>query len=235
MVRRGKLSRSTVREIRDTRVITIGMNECFSVNVQSDDHEQVVTVFPDELPLESSLFIDVLVSLYAPLPSWREVAVEYQRQGQELQFRSVLKEIICELDKKAEAWDHFHSAEDFKESAVDIYNTQAADYVNNLKKSEDLVQATVGIVKKADLINNFHPITWMLKGFFEIRQGKDNTRRAEDHFTNILGVAYSKRLPQYTYIGHLGLGITSYSKQNYSKALDHFSKAISEMSPCLSS
>ena len=43
--------------------------------------------------IATGITIDVLVSLYV-LPSWREVAVEYQRQGQELQFRSVLKEIF---------------------------------------------------------------------------------------------------------------------------------------------
>ena len=226
-----KVSRVDWKSDRDD--LTIKMNELpCSINAQSLDRQQSVVIFPDELPLESSEMLQALKDLDASLPSWRSVAVEYRRQGKDAEFHSVLETIMGELEGDTERWREVDGDDAFNEAAVDIYISRAAEYTSVSSTTD--AQKIVDLVRKAEKLDQLQPYTWILKGFFEIRQGKDGTKRAraEDHFKNILIAAERKNNSEFKYIGHMGFGITSYIKQNFAKALDHFSQAIMAYPNC---
>ena len=67
----------------------------------SDEHGKcLIVIYPDEFPLDGSLLSDSLASLYAPLATWRQIAVEYFRLDMVTEFRSFLSEIVSKIDKK---------------------------------------------------------------------------------------------------------------------------------------
>ena len=78
-----------------------------------------IRVFPDELPVTAAELTDDLISLFAPLSSWRDTAVtiftlvliilgfnfqsiqvEYFRQGMHDEFRSVLLTVVNLIDSQ---------------------------------------------------------------------------------------------------------------------------------------
>jgi tetratricopeptide (TPR) repeat protein len=102
---------------------------------------------------------------------------------------------------------------------IEIFNALAADSLEKISCHKDHVKATIEFVKKAENIHALTPYTWIIKGFYELRQG--DIRRAEDHFKNV-----SRQSPQYSFAAHVGLGITSFFRQKYAQALENFTKAI---------
>lgn len=102
---------------------------------------------------------------------------------------------------------------------IEIFNALAADSLEKISCHKNHVKATVEFVKKAENIHALTPYTWIIKGFYELRQG--DIRRAEDHFKNV-----SRQLQQYSFAAHVGLGITSFFRQRYAQALENFTKAI---------
>ena len=65
-----------------------------------DSEDSYVCIFPDELPTEHNDLIDVLRSALAPLKAWRQCAVEYHRQGYDIEFESILNDIVVNLENK---------------------------------------------------------------------------------------------------------------------------------------
>ena len=57
-------------------------------------------IFPDEVPTDHNDLIDVLRSVLAPLKAWRQCAVEYHRQGYDIEFESILNDIVVNLENK---------------------------------------------------------------------------------------------------------------------------------------
>ena len=71
------------------------MNESARGIIFHEDHNAVV-VFPDEMPRPSELIQAFNIN---SLETWRQVAVEYRRQGQEEAFHEVLDTLIHEIEK----------------------------------------------------------------------------------------------------------------------------------------
>jgi len=109
---------------------------------------------------------------------------------------------------------------------IEIFNALAADSLDKISRSKEHVKATVEFVKKAENINSFTAYTWIIKGFYEFRQG--DIRRAEDHFKN----AARQHDQQCTFAAHVGLGITSFFRQKYALALENFTRAITHHPGC---
>eukprot|EP01035_Chromulina_nebulosa_P006794 gene6794-9178_t len=106
--------------IRDAHQDTAASNEI------QESEDSYVCIFPDELPTEHNDLIDVLRSALAPLKAWRQCAVEYHRQGYDIEFESILNDIVVNLENK-EIESMYRGRDDFSEGITEIFIALAAN------------------------------------------------------------------------------------------------------------
>merc|ERR1712127_67730 len=106
---------------------------------------------------------------------------------------------------------------------------------SSTKSLEDnqYVTKIVSFLRKADEHMRINEYTWLIKGFFELRQG--DLKRAEENFKAVYDRATkgnNSQKKRFLFGSLVGLGAVSYGLQKYSIALDHFSKAIQNHPSC---
>jgi tetratricopeptide (TPR) repeat protein len=126
---------------------------------------------------------------------------------------------------------------DYSEGMAEIFNALAATELGDLARHkdnsttsknllEDCKSKVVECIRRAEHYSNVHEYTNLIKGFFEIRQGE--VKKAEDLFRAVQDIAIKKgpQKKKYLFAALVGLGIVAYSREKYSFALEHFSKAL---------
>lgn len=108
--------------------------------------------------------------------------MEYYKQGSIIGFDAVLQDIVNEL-KNPEVMAAYKSREDYAEGINEIYILLAAKEIINLAKTKVLAvpqEQVTGIVKRcmdnlklAEAEKLLNEYTWVLKGFYELLQGKN--------------------------------------------------------------
>lgn len=183
------------------------------------------------------------------MKAWRACAIEYHRLGFDDKFIVLLQEFLKSYDEYKEVRDIYKRQSDAPEHMSAIYNTLAAKSLEELhdmrekiigaptvqeqKEIEKIAKHILDNFRDADEHQRINEYNWILKGFFEIRQG--NVKRAEEHFK----IVYDRtnKLPsskKYAFAALVGLGIIFYSKGNYQTAFEQFSKAMQSHPACSS-
>ncbi len=77
--------------------------------------------------------------------------------------------------------DNYKSREDFVEHMVEIYNLQAAKYLESFAKAADKSEKDaasenmITAVRHAEEVVKVHEYSWLIKGFYELKQGNSST------------------------------------------------------------
>lgn len=101
------------------------------------------------------------------------------------------------------------------------------------QEEEESLKKIIDNLKKADEHSRMYEYTWLIRGFYEMRQG--DLKRAEDNFKYVhdratKGTTNQKKKFQFGAL--IGLGVVAYARQKFGPALEHFSKAIQAHPGC---
>jgi len=208
-----------------------------------------VTIFFDELPVSAQQnaedLVDLLKSELAPLDVWRRCAVEYHRRGFKKEFEDIMATIVTSItDKHVEMI--YRARDDFSEGMAQIYDCLAANQLAQYSRIKDrpheeieekiYSEKIVEFLRRAeDHVKlgeyNFNEYTWLIKGFYELRQG--DKKRAEHQFSLLLDkAAKNKKKGKFLFGAYIGCGVIAYAKKKYPAALEYFHKAIVENPGC---
>ena len=101
------------------------------------------------------------------------------------------------------------------------------------QEEEDSKKKIIDNLKKADEHSRMYEYTWLIRGFYEMRQG--DLKRAEDNFKYVHDRATkgsTNQKKKFQFGSLIGLGVVAYARQKYGPALEHFSKAIQAHPGC---
>jgi len=201
----------------------------------------VIEFFPDELPSDFNDLKDVLRAEFAPLVAWRQSAVEYYKQNFYSEFEWLLKEIIQEFGTPS-VEEFYRGKQNYKEDRVALYNTYAAYALVKFWKSAEEEEATgdrattskyaqqvVSFIQLADHVDPGFEFSWLLRGFYDLRQSQGEFSSAKNTFNSVLSSAKTKSsaiAAKFTYGALMGLGVIAYNERKYDVALEHFNQCI---------
>ena len=206
-----------------------------------------VHMFVDELPVGGGDetyddLLDLLMGELAPLNVWRACAVEYHKQGFDTEFDSLLNELFTAMQQNPNILSNYRKRPDFDESMAEIHHALAAKSLsrigtgNNKRAEEAFIAGVLDNVNKAEQNLRFTDYSWLIKGFFEMRNG--DLKRAEDHF-KLLHDRANKAHPitakKHIFGALVGLSIVNYENKRYTAARDFMIKAIQSHPGCSAS
>jgi len=203
---------------------TKNQSQSIYIPIRGYDH-QAIKVNTNPLPNLDEI-LEILKAELAPLDIWLKLAIEYYKQDQIEDFKTLLSHV---LDPQIESY--------YKDSKLDriaMLNALASYYTQlgteekeKSKKEEYFNQATFHF-NKADRID-LQPLTLIGKAVLLLCKGEVD--RAETNFQQVLDLA-SKDTAIPVLPAKLGHACILFNKGNYEKALDTYQKVIQQNANC---